>query len=169
MYQAILDAWIQAGKATREEIFKRIKDNQESFNADIELLKQTSQIDIIDVRIAGSINNYNQAEIQSRMPVFKSPVDGTMTSVVINLLTPSTSGTLLVDIQKSSDNGLNWSTALTTPVELTGLTTGSISGAVNWINAAAQDFSQNDLIRIDIPGLQVNQGEFHVSIYGELA
>lgn len=167
-YNPVLDAWIEAGKPTKEEIFEFLKANQESFNADIESLKQTSQFDIIDTRIAGSIDDYTQAEIQSRMPVFKAPVAGTIVSVVVTLLTASTSGTLQVDVQKSTDNGVNWSTLLTSPVEVTGTAVGSLSGAVNFINAAAQEFNQNDLIRIDIPGLQVNQGEFHVSIYGEL-
>lgn len=167
-YDPVLDAWIEAGKPTKEEIFQYLKANQESFNTDIELLKQTSQFDIIDVRISGEINDYTQAEIQKKMPVYKAPVTGTITSVVLTLLESSTSGTLQVDIQKSTDNGVNWNTLLTTPVEITGTTVGSISGAVNFINVAAQEFDQNDLIRIDIPGLQVNQGEFHCSIYGEL-
>lgn len=167
-YNPVLDAWIEAGKPTKEEIFEFLKANQESFNADIESLKQTAQFDIIDVRISGNISDYTQAEIQKRMPVFKAPVAGRAVSFVVTLLDASTSGTLQVDIQRSTDNGVNWSTLLTSPVEVTGTTIGSISGAVNWINAAAQEFDQNDLIRIDIPGVQVGQGEFHVSIYGEL-
>jgi hypothetical protein len=150
-YNPVLDAWIQAGQPTKEEIFEFLKANQESFNTDIESLKQTSQFDIIDSRIAGNIEDYSQAEIQSRMPVFKAPVAGRAVSFVVTLLTASTSGTLQVDIQRSTDNGVNWSTLLTSPVEVTGNTIGSISGAVNWINAAAQEFNQNDLIRIDIP------------------
>ena len=168
-YVALTDADLDAGSPTKEEIFTRIKANQESFNTDIENLKQTAQIDIIDTKIGGSINTYNQAEIQTRMPVFKAPVSGTMTSVVMSLLTASTSGTLSVDIEISTDNGANFSTVLTTAVTLTGTTAGSISGAVNFINEAAQEFNQNDLIRIVIPGLQTGQGEFHVSIYGEIA
>lgn len=167
-YLAIPPAWIEAGKPTKEEIFQYIRDNQESFNADIESLKQTSQFDIIDVKIAGSLNDYTQAELQLNMPVFKAPVSGTITSVVLTLLEASTSGTLQVDVEKSTDNGVNWSTLLTTPVEITGTTVGSLSGAVNFINAAAQDFNQNDLLRIALPGLQTNQGAFHVSVYGEL-
>jgi hypothetical protein len=168
-YDPVLDAWIEAGKPTREEIFRFLKDNQESFNADIEALKQTSVIDIIDSKIAGEISSYTQAEIQERMPVFKAPVTATITSVVVTLLEASTSGTLQVDIQKSTDNGVSWSSLLTSPVEVTGTTAGSLSGAVNFINAAAQDFNQNELLRIAIPGVQVDQGAFHVSIYGELA
>lgn len=168
-YIAIPDADIEAGKPTKEEIFQRIKANQESFNTDIEALKQTAAIDIIDVHINGKITQYTQSQIQERMPVFKAPVDATITSVVITLLESSTSGTLEVDIQKSTDNGVNWSTLLTSPVEVTGTSVGSLSGAVNFINAAAQNFNQNDLLRIAIPGLQTNQGGFHVSIYGELS
>lgn len=168
-YVAIPDSWLDAGKPTKEEIFDYIKANQESFNTDIEALKQTSVIDVIDAKIAGSINDYDEAAIQRRMPVFKAPVAATMTSFVVTLLEASTSGTLQVEVEKSTDNGANWSPLLTSPVEVTGTTAGSISGAVNWINAASQDFAQNDLIRISIPGLQVGQGAFHVSIYGELA
>lgn len=168
-YNAIPDAWIEAGQPTKEEIFQYIKDNQESFNTDIELLKQTAAIDIIDVKIAGSISDYTQSEIQLRMPVYRAPVAGTITSVVIALLEASGSGTLEVDLQKSTDNGANWSTLLTSPVELTGTSVGSLSGAVNFINAAAQDFNQNDMIRIAITGTKTNQGAFHASVYGELA
>lgn len=168
-YDPVVDAWIQAGKPTKEEIFQFLKDNQESFNTDIELLKQTAAVDMIDSKIAGNIVDYTQAEIQKRMPVYKAPVQGTITSVVISLLEASSAGTLQVGIEKSTDNGANWSPLLTSPVELTGTTVGSISGAVNFINAAAQDFNQNDLIRITVPGLKTTQGAFHVSVYGELA
>lgn len=167
-YDPVLDAWIQAGKPTREEIFQYLKDNQESFNADIEALKQTAQVDVIDAKVAGNINSYNQAEIQERMPVYKAPVGATITSVVITLLETSTSGTLQVNIEKSIDDGVNWSPILTSPVSVTGTTVGSLSGAVNFIDTPSQSFDQNDLIRITIPGLQVNQGAFHVSIYAEL-
>ena len=168
-YTVLPPSWIIAGKPTKEEIFDYIRDNQESFNTDIEALKQTSVIDVIDTKISGDISSYTQSEIQAHMPVFKAPVSATMTSFVVSLLEASTSGTLQVEVEKSTDNGANWSPLLTSPVEVTGTTAGSISGAVNWINAAAQDFAQNDLIRITIPGLQVDQGAFSVSIYGELA
>lgn len=168
-YDPVLDAWIEAGKPTKEEIFQYLKDNQESFNTDIEALKQTATIDIIDVKIAGQIYNYQQAEIQKKMPVFKAPVSATITSVVVSLLEASSAGTLQVGIEKSTDNGANWTPLLTTPVEVTGTNPGDSSSTVNFINTAAQSFNQNDLIRITIPGVKSTQGAFHVSIYGELA
>ncbi len=168
-YLAVPAAWIQAGLPTKEEIFQYLVDNQESFNTDIEQLKQTAAVDIIDTSISGPVDDYTTTEAQKYMPVFKAPVSGSITSVVLSLLENSTSGTLQIDLEKSIDNGANWSALLTSPVEVTGTTAGSISGSVNFINAAAQDFNQNDLIRIVLTGAQVEQGAFHVSVYGELA
>lgn len=167
-YTPIPLAWIQAGQPTKEEIFQYLRDNQESFNADIELLKQTSQIDIIDVKISGYPQDYTTAQNQNFMPVFKSPVQGTITSVVVTLLEASTSGVLQIDIEKSTNNGVSWSPLLSSPVQVSGTAAGSISGAVNFINTAAQSFNQNDLIRIVLTNAQTGQGAFHVSIYGEL-
>lgn len=167
-YTALPDAWLDAGSPTKEEIFQTIKENQESFNTDIEALKQTSQFDIIDVAVYGLGGDHTQAEIQENMPVFRAPVSGTITSVVMSLLEPSLSGTLQLEIEISIDNGANWSPLLSSPVELTGTSAGSVSGSVNFINIASQSFNQNDLIRIAIPQVQVQQGGFHVSIYGEL-
>lgn len=168
-YDPVLDAWIEAGKPTKEEIFQYLKANQESFNTDIEALKQTSQIDIFDVSFSGGIEVYSATEVQRRMPVFKAPVGATMTSFVVTLLEASSSGTLSIEIEKSTDNGANWSPLLSSPVQVTGATVGSISGAVNWIDVPSQSFNQNDLLRLVIDGVQVGQGKFHVSVYGEVS
>lgn len=168
-YSSIPAAWIEAGKPTKEELFDLIRSNQESFNTDIEALKQTARIDILDFNVVGDIENYTEQELDMVMPIFRSPVNASITQVLITLLTASTSGTLELQIEKSIDNGVNWTPLLSTPVSITGTTAGSISGAVNFTSPAAQNFNENDLLRVNIEGLQINQGNFHVSIYGELA
>lgn len=168
-YSAIPAAWIEAGKPTKEELFDLIRSNQESFNTDIEALKQTARIDILDFNVVGYVDSYTEAEIDSVMPVFRAPVDATITQVLITLLTASTSGTLELQIEKSIDNGVNWTPLLSTPVSVTGTTVGSISGAVSFTSVAAQSFNENDMLRVSVEGLQVEQGNFHISIYGELS
>ena len=160
---------IVAGKPTKEEIFDTIRSNQEQFNTDIQSLQQTSKVDIFNIKFAGQINQYSSSELAAFVPVYKAPVGATFVSVVITLLTASTSGTLEMEIDKSTDNGVNWSPLLSSPVELTGTTVGSTSGTVNWVDVPSQTFAQNDLIRIRFTGVQVDQGEFHVSIYGEVS
>lgn len=166
VYDDIDPADIVAGKPGKEEIFQGIRNNQESFNQDIENLKQTSQFDIFNIKYSGSVNEYSQTELDSLAPTFKAPVSLTITSFVMTLLEASTSGTLEVDLEKSTDNGANWVSMLNSPVQLTGDTVGSISGSVDW---DTQSVSQGNLLRIKITGIQVDQGAFHISIYGELA
>lgn len=169
VYDPLDPVEIESGKPAKEELFQKIHNNMEGFNADIEALKQTSQFDIVNVKITGEVNQYNADELNSRMPTFKSPIDVLITSIIITLLSPSTSGTLELWIDKSTDNGMNWTPQLDSPVELTGITTGSISGAVNFTSPALQELDQNDLMRLRITGAQVDQGEFHISIYGEVS
>lgn len=167
-YSAINIADIVAGKPTKEEIFSTIRDNQESFNTDIEALKQTSQIDVFNVKYTGDITNYTTTEINARAPIFKAPVSFTIVNFLITLLENSGSGTLEIDIEKSVDNGVTFNTLLNNPVEVTATTAGSLSGTVDFINAAAQEVDQGDLLRVVVTGLQTSQGDFHVSISGEL-
>jgi hypothetical protein len=167
-YTVIPAAWIEAGKPTKEEIFEYIRNNQESFNTDIEGLKQTARIDILDFKVSGFISDFTVAELDKWTPMFRAPVSGTITQVLITLLTVSTSGLLQLHIDKSTDNGINWAPLLSTPVEISGTAIGSISGAVNFVSPASQLFNENDLLRLRVAGTQVNQGEFHVSVYGEL-
>ena len=167
-YTAIDTADIEVGKPVKKELMEQIRTNQECFNTDIESLKQTGTTDVFNVKFGGDISDYDATEIAERIPVFKAPVSGTMVSFVVTLLEASTSGNLEVEVEKSTDNGVNWNPLLTTPVTVTGTAVGSLSGAVNWISTASQDFSQGELLRLKITGIQVDQGEFHVSIYAEV-
>lgn len=168
-YTAINTADIEVGKPVKKELFDTIRSNQEGFNTDIEALKQTSTIDIFDVKFGGEINQYSAAEIGTFIPVFRAPVGAQMVEFKVVLLTTSTSGSLEVEIEKSTDEGVSWTPLLNTPVTVTGTTVGSISGTVDWVDVPSQSFAQNDLLRLVISGTQVDQGEFHVSIYGEVA
>lgn len=163
-YVPLDPADIVAGKPTKEEIFQQIKDNQDNFNSEIALLQGTASFSVFDSNFVGAMTEYTLAYVNTRCPVYKSPAAGTIRSVVMTLLEPSTSGILELDVQKSTDNGANWSSILTTAVQLTGTTTGSLSGSVSFSDASV---AQNDLLRIQFIGLQINQGDFHVSVYGD--
>lgn len=165
-YDTLTAAQIAAGKALKEEILTKIKANQDSFNNDIQLLQGTSKVDVFDIKFTGDIENYTTSEIQDKNPVFKAPTAATLVSFVITLLETSTSGTLEIDLQKSTDDGVNWNTVLTSTVTLTGTTVGSLSGSVTF---SSDTYAQNDLLRLKIDGIQVGQGNFHVSVYSEVS
>lgn len=168
-YTALNPADIVAGEPTKEEIFTQIRTNQEDFNTRIDAVEQTSKIDIFDLAYTGSIDQYSQTALDATAPVYKAPVDATMVSFVVTLLTASTSGNLEIGIEKSTDNGVNWTPLLNNPVTVSTSTVGSISGTVDWVDVPSQSFAQNDLLKIRVEGIQVDQGNFHVSVYGEVS
>ncbi len=159
---------IEAGKPVKEELWDTVRENQEDANTRLIAVEQTSKIDVFDFKVVGSIEQYTATEVTTGMPVFKAPLDAQMVSFVVTLLAASTSGNLEVEIDKSTDNGINWTPLLTTPVTVTGTTIGSISGSVDWVDVPSQSFDQNDLLRLRVTGVQADQGEFHISIYAEL-
>lgn len=167
-YTAMPPEWIEAGKPTKEEIFQNLKENQESFNADIEALKQTSRMDIMDFTVSGYPSSYSSSELQQFLPVFRSPAQLNIVNILITLLGTSYSGNLQLQFYKSVDNGVNWSPVLTTPVQVSGLVAGSINPSVAFVDANSQKLDENDMLRCEIVGLQVSQGAFHISVYGEL-
>lgn len=168
-YTAITNAEIEVGQPVKKELFQKIKDNMDSFNTDIENLKQTGIIDIMNVRFSGSIEQYSSSEVANRIPIFKAPVSASIVSVVATLITASSSGTLSFALDKSTDNGVNWTPLLSSDVQLTGTSVGSLSGSVNWVDVPSQSFDQGDLIKLRITGVQSSQGNFHIHIYGEVA
>lgn len=168
-YDPLVLADIQASKPTKEEIFTKIRDNQESFNTDIEALKQTAIIQIYNIKFGGNISQYSEAEITERVAIFRAPAAATIVSFKAVLLEASTSGTLELEIDRSTDQGINFTPLLDNPVEITGTTIGSVSGVVDFVDVPSQSFAQDNLLRLRITGVQVDQGEFHVSIYAELS
>jgi len=168
-YTAINTTDIEVGKPVKKEIFDTIRANQESFNTDIEALKQTSTIDIFNMTFTGSIDQYPLSEVSARVPHFEAPVAATIVGFSMTLLEASTSGTLEIEIEKSTDNGVNWTPLLNNPVELTGTTVGSISGTVDWVSVPLQSFNQGDLLRVSVVNVQVDQGSFQLHIYGEVS
>lgn len=166
-YVPLTAADIDAGSPTKEEIFQRIHDNMEFFDDEINDLQVVFKIDIFNLRFSGKLTQYTSSELNSFVPVYVAPAAGTIVNFVATLLTASTSGTLSIEIDKSTDDGVNWTPLLSTPVTLTGTTVGSQSGAVSFTSPAAQDFNQNDMLRIRFTTAQTGQGNFHISIYGE--
>lgn len=167
-YTTIPPEWIEAGEPTRKELFERIKDNQDFFDEAVDSLSQTSKVSMFNLTIGGEINQYTLAQINERMPVYAAPLGARIVEVKATLLSASGSGTFAFDIQKSTDNGVNFNTILTADVTLTGTAVGSQSGAVNFISAVTQEFEQGDFIKVVIEGVKASQGDVLLEIYSEL-
>lgn len=163
-YVPLDPADIVAGKPTKEEIFQQIHDNLESLNTSVENLSQTSKFDLFNIKYSGLMSRYSLSELNDLSPVYRASINGEIVEFKATLLEASTSGTLELDIQKSIDNGVNWISMLNNPVQLTGTSVGSISGSVDWLD---QTFLQGDLMRVRFVNIQIDQGAFHLDIFGE--
>ena len=167
-YNPVDETWLEAGEPTRKEIFQRFKANQDFFDAQIEALAQTARVSCWNLTVGGSINQYTTAQINARLPRYAAPVAAKLVEVKMTLLVASGSGTLSLNVLKSTDGGVTFNTVLTSNVELTGTTVGSTSGAVVFISEPAQFFNQGDILAIELPTRQASQGRFQVEIYAEL-
>lgn len=163
-YVPLDPADIVAGKPTKEEIFQQIHDNLESLNSSVENLSQTSKFDLFNIKYTGDMENYSLTQLNNKAPVYRASINGEVVEFKAILLEASTSGTLELDIEKSIDNGINWISMLNNPVQVTGATVGSASGAVDWLD---QTFLLGDLIRVSFVNVQVGQGAFALHIFGE--
>jgi hypothetical protein len=168
-YTTLPAADIVAGKPTKEEIFDQIRTNQEDFDTRITGLTGTNAIDVFNVKFGGSISQYSVTSIASRIPVFRAPVGAKLIQFNVTLLgNSSTGGTLTVDLKRSTDNGVTFTSIMLNPVTVTGLIAGSKNTTVDWLSVPDQSFNQDDLLQVEITGLQTNQAPFHVAISGEL-
>lgn len=165
---ALNAADIVAGKPTKEEIFQDIDTILDDHENRLDLLDSGSGFDLINTHFEGDVGSYSLSSINSRCPIYKAPAGGSMVSVVITLLEASTSGTTSMMVEKSSDDGVNWDPVLVSDLDLTGLTVGSLSGSYSFVSGG-ETVAQNDLYRIQFTAMQVDQGNFHVSIYAERA
>lgn len=163
---ALTAADIVAGKPTKEEIFSDIDTILDDHETRISAVEGTSRVDLFNIKYTGDVSLYSGTELDNLAPTYKAPVNLNITSFVITLLEASTSGTLALDLEKSTDNGVTFNSILTGTVDVTGTTVGSTSGTVTFTSNA---INQNELVRIRISGIQVDQGTFHVSIYGEVS
>jgi hypothetical protein len=167
MANQLTAAEIAAGQPTKEEIFEKIKANQEEFETNISNLQaSSSKVDVFNLSYSGNMDDYDISDLNDRTPVFKAPSDFSIVQIQSTLLQASTSGTLEFTIERSDDDGQNWTAILTAPVELTGNAVGDTSAAPSFV-VNGEQISQNDLLRITFTGQQVDQGDFQISVYGE--
>lgn len=166
-YTALNTTDIEAGKPVKEEIFDQIRTNQEHFNSELTGLSGTSKVDIFNMRLIGDMSHYSISGLNTRLPVFRAiqDADPGVIEFKATLLTASSSGTLTLDLQKSTNDGVSYSSILAAPITLTGTTAGSQSSTPTFADAT---FNQGGMFRVIITTIQSGQGQIHISAYGEL-
>lgn len=169
-------AWIEVGKAIKKKLITRIKDNLDDHEDRINSLELGSnKVEIFNFEVMGFINNYNISELV-QIGTFKAPSDTTITEAKLTLMngtsgeTSSSNGVLSIDLEKSSDGGVTWSTILSTKPEIeNGInTTGSESSLFTFISNG-EDILEGEIIRVNVISKKDTQGSFLITVYGDVA
>jgi hypothetical protein len=89
---------------------------------------------------------------------------GQFLGITAVLKTASTAGSVVIDIEKSSDNGATWASVLSTPVtieqdEHTTLT------ATNQPVFSAETFDENDMFRLNITNAGTNAADLTLALW----
>lgn len=178
-FNTIPSSWIQIGKSLKKELFDYLKSNLDDHETRINNVEQgINKVIIFNGEIIGYINHYSVSLGElTGIGTFKATQDLTITDIKLVLINSSNSptssssqGVLSIDIEKSTDNGVNWNTILVQRPEIgDGVnTTGSTSTVYSFITNG-EFVNEGDLLRLNVYEKKDSQGSFLVSVYGELS
>ena len=175
-YVTIPTSVIEVGQAIKMSLFTLIKDNFDDHETRIDGLEAgANKVEIFNFEVMGFINNYTAAELV-QIGTFRAPSDVTVTEIKLTLMNgtssavSSSSGSLTIDIQKSSDNGATWNTILASEPEIAdGVSaSGSVSALVSFITDG-EDVVTDDILRVNVTSKKDTQGSFLITVYGDVA
>jgi len=175
-FESIPDSLISVGKAVKKRLFQITKDNFDDHETRINGLEGgAGKVEVFNFELMGYINDYLAEELV-QVGTFRAPSDLILTECKITLLNGSSSptstadGALKIDLQKSTDNGVNWFTLLAIQPEIADGTnaTGSESPNVTFLTGG-EDVLQDELLRVNITSKKDTQGSFLITVYGDIA
>lgn len=159
-FSAFTSAAIQAGKAVKQELWTKVKDNFDDHETRITNAEAAAD---------------TVAPLRFEVIGEGGVLDGASYSVVLKNLTingikvfskeAGTSGTLEVDVLRSDDSGSTWNTLLSTPIQVP-YTNGDFD--ITSGTLAISSLSINDIVRLDINSVQTDMQGFIVIIENEV-
>lgn len=175
-FSPITTGAIEVGKALKKNLFNKIRDNFNDHESRIDGLEAgANKVEIFNFEVMGFINNYDASELV-QIGTYRAPNDVTITEIKLTLMNGSSSlqssslGILSIDIQKSTDSGVNWNTILSSQPEIPdGVSaTGSESDLVTFI-PGGEDLATDELLRVNVTSKKDTQGSFLITVYGDVA
>lgn len=175
-YNVIPSTWIQVGKSVKKSLFTYIRDNFIDHETRINTIELgINKIEIFNFEVMGFINNYTSSEL-TQIGTHKASVNTIITEIGVTLMNgsggamSSSGGTLSIDIQKSTDNGVTWNTILVAQPSIPdGVSaTGSVSGLVVFI-PDGEILDQYDMLRVNVSNKKNTQGSFLITVYGDIS
>lgn len=175
-YISIPEAWIEAGKALKKRIFKRISDNLDDHETRINNIEGgISKIEVFNFEVMGFINNYTASELV-QIGTFKAANPFTITEAKLVLMNAPSSaisslnGILEIDIEKSIDGAVTWNSIFVSRPQIPdGVnSTGSESDLITFV-VDGELINVDDILRVNVTSRKDLQGSFLISVHGDLS
>lgn len=168
---------IDVGQPTKASLFLTIKDDLDDHETRINSLEAgVNKVSIFNGEVIGYISHYSVAQLVG-IGTYRSTSNIIITEAKIILINSSQSpsisssgGRLEINLDRSTDNGVTWSTILKTrpSIEAGTYATGSTSGLVAF-TTGGELLNLNDLLRVSITSKKDTQGSFLIVVTGELS
>lgn len=186
-YTEIDPTALEVGKPITKSLFDNIRDNFIDHESRMDNLEQgVGKIIVADFEVVGYISHYSASELLG-IATHRAPCDYNLLEFIVTIMDSAngfdqsvppkpivtgSSGSLSLDLKKSTDGGVTYNSIMTVkpaiPAGYNGKGTSSIStGCVEAVFSDTQ-ISQDDLLRLDVTSLKDVQGTFHISIYATL-
>lgn len=174
---SIPETWLTVGAAIKKRLFTRIKDNLDDHETRLNAVEQgVNKVSIFNFEVTGYIGNYTAAELIN-IGTYIAPQDLIITEIKVVLLnsssTPtvsSSSGSLSLDLQRSTDGGATWTSVLTALPTIGDeqYLSGEESGLVAF-NTGGEILLAGQMLRVGVASKKDTQGSFQVLCYGDLS
>ena len=161
---------IEVGKAVKKEIFDTFKNNDDDHETRINALESGGAAKVVCFNevIRGHLNDYSTVLLKNlndyRVVTATNLLDAEITLLDAN---SSSGGTLEIDVQASSDDGVTWNSIFTVKPSITSSSVGDTSSTFTF-NSTYSNLSANDIVRLDVSSLKDPQSIFQFRLYGEL-
>lgn len=176
---------LEVGKPIKKKLFDNISSNFTDHESRMNNLEQgAGKIVVADFEVTGYISHYPVSEMVA-LATHRAPCSYKLLEFTVTLLdstngfaaenvvaVSSLSGELELDLKKSTDGGITYTTImLVKPKIVSGVngkgtssrTTGCVAASFSDIN-----INQDDMLRVDVTSKKDTQGTFHVLVYGSL-
>jgi hypothetical protein len=163
-YIAITDAEIEVGQPTKKELFDKVQDNfidHETRIATNEASLASFRPMVFDIK--------GDAVIQDQVAVERINFGIDILSARIMIVDTGGSGTIEVDIEKSTNSGGAWASIFTTKPSLTSAAAAFDLSTNQVLNAAPVSFATGDLLRVNIDSIMAGLDHFQVIVEFEVS
>lgn len=158
---------LDVGDPVKKDIMDKVKDNFDDHETRINTIEGGfNKVSVFNGKVANA-GLYVSASTLEGLDVYTAAQAFTLTSAIVTVDVAGTSGTLEIDIQKSTDDGASWATVFSTKPSVA-FGSGDNTPSSNAVFSTTS-IATGDLLRLDISSFQSPQRAFWVYVIGELS